>query len=252
MFSQKQTNVAFIILAVVLAGAVGYFAFAERKNIAEKPARVQEKNVSRTPETFRRAEKENWKSYQNKKYGFTISYPSYLKSLKSEPLHFFEASSSAEMIQIKISEKPLDGSEFLAADGTVGDSIFKYFAAKNEWQYVGMYGGPESFGDKDKYKVYDVRPEDGAYLRKEGRVPVKYKTKNGLSVWVGKSTDKHSTQGGDSWQIAFIESPQKQFTVKVYMKQCHGFYNSCGGKTESSGDSQTIFSVIDTLRFGDF
>ncbi len=251
MFSEKLSNIALIILAVVLAGAAGYFAFIGIRDIDVKSARLIKNNVSPASETFPQAGKENRKLYQSKKYKFTILYPSYLKPLKSRALNLFEASSSADMIQIKISDKPLDGAEFLAEDGVVGDSIFKYSAAENNWKYAGMYGGAESFGDKEKYKIYSIRPEDGAYLRREGHVPIKYKTRNGLSAWVGKSSNKHSTQGGDNWQIAFIESPRKQFTVRVYMRQCHGFYNSCGKKTESSGNSQTIFSVIDTLWFED-
>jgi hypothetical protein len=194
----------------------------------------------------------NGKIYQNEKYKFSFSYPNYLQTSKAQAPILFEAKSNADTINVEIIDQPLAGREFLASDGVVGNGIFKYSASKDTWEYVGMSGGTSDFKG-DNYTVSDFRPDDEAALRNEGYFPMKYKTKNGLSAWVGKSTSIHSTQGGDNWQIAYIENPQKQFTVKLYTMQCIGYYNSCatddGVYLQSRSNPQTIFSILDTLTF---
>lgn len=248
-------------IIVVLVGVMGYFAFVKKPEPVTQ--QIQTSTPSLTPRptpvktttsspTLSPAVKSGWKTYTNSKYKFSIQYPDYLASSKTQTLNLFEAGSSADEIRVEVIGKSLDGRGFLASDGVVGNSIFKYSAAKGNWEYIGMYGGTDDY-TKDEYKVYDVRPEDETTLRDEGYIPIKYKTKTGLLTWIGNSTNQHSTQGGDTWQIAFVESPQKQFIIKLYLKQCRGYYNSCAtddsSYLEPVSSSKTIFSVVDTLQF---
>ena len=260
--SQKGfANIVLIGIIVVLVGVVGYFAFVKKSepvtqqtttptpNPTPTVTPVETTTPSPTPSPV---VKSGWKIYTNSKYKFSIQYPDYLKFLEAQTSNLFEANSSADGIRVEVIDKSLDGREFLASDGVVGNSIFRYSAVKDIWEYIGMYGGTDDY-TKDEYKVYDLRPEEETILRDKGYIPVKYKTKIGLLTWVGNSTNQHSTQGGDTWQIAFVESPQKQFTIKLYLKQCRGYNNSCATDVSSYlepvSSSKTIFSAIDTLQF---
>lgn len=201
-----------------------------------------------------------WQTYTNTRYGFTISYPGYLDAAQTQTQTLFKADSATEEMQVVVIDKPLNGLEFLASDGVVGNSIFQYSGASNTWQYIGAdlddVGVANNASDtlEFQYQTSGSRPGDASTLSSEGYIPLKYQTKNGLSAWVGDSTDEHSTQGGDTWQIAFIENINKQFTVVVYMDQCAGYYSSCTNGSndylQSTSNSQTIFSVINTLQFG--
>ena len=254
-------NIVLIVIIVAIIAVGGYFAFVKKSEPVVQQTPTPTSSLTPTPTPVKTATpsptpspvvKSGWKTYTNSKYKFSIQYPDYLKSSKAQTFNLFEADSSADGIRVEVIDKSLDGREFLASDGVVGNSIFKYSVAKDNWEYIGMYGGTDDY-TKDEYKVYDVRPEDETTLRDEGYTPVKYKTKTDLLTWIGNSTNQHSTQGGDTWQIAFVESPQKQFTIKLYLKQCRGYYNSCAtddsSYLESVSSSKTIFSVIDTLQF---
>lgn len=254
-------NIVSVIMVVILLGVVGYFMLVKKSEPANQqtvtpiqsftptPAPVKTTIPSPTPSPI---VKSGWKTYTNSKYKFSIQYPDYLESSKAQTSNLFEAYSGADQIRVEVIDKSLDGREFLASDGVVGNSIFKYSAIKDNWEYIGMYGGTDDY-TKDEYKVYDFRPGDETILQGEGYIPVKYKTKTGLVTWVGNSTNQHSTQGGDTWQIAFVENPQKRFTVKLFLTQCRGYYNVCAvndsGYLEPISNPQTIFPLIDTLRF---
>ena len=247
------------VIAVIIIVVGGYFIFVKKLQpvTQQTPTLTPSFTPTSVKTTFPSPSSSpvvnsDWKTYINSKYKFSVQYPDYLKSSKAQTFNLFEADSSADGIRVEVIDKPLDGREFLASDGVVGNSIFKYSAAKDKWEYIGMYGGTNDF-TKDEYKVYDVRPEDETTLRNEGYIPVKYKTKTGLLTWIGNSTNQHSTQGGDTWQIVFVESPQKQFIIKLYLKQCGGYHNSCitddSSYLEPVSNPQTIFSIIDTLQF---
>ena len=261
MNQREFSNIILVVVVVILVGVVGYFAFVKKSEPVTQQTLTPTSSLTPTATSVKTAAlsptpspvvKSGWKTYANSKYKFSIQYPDYLKSSKAQTFNLFEADSSADGIRIEVIDKPLDGREFVASDGVLGNSIFKYSAVKDDWEYIGMYGGTDDY-TRDEYKVYDIRPEDETTLRGEGYIPVKYKTKIGLLTWIGNSTNQHSTQGGDTWQIAFVESPQKQFTIKLYLKQCRGYYNSCATDDSSYlkpvSSSKTIFSAIDTLQF---
>ena len=58
-------SIAVIVFAVLVAGIVGYFAVVKKQASAPPPQ----------PSTAPTNETANWKTYQNKQYGFEVKYP---------------------------------------------------------------------------------------------------------------------------------------------------------------------------------
>jgi hypothetical protein len=187
-----------------------------------------------------------WQTYRNDEFGFEVKYPSLFKiaeqdtnGMKAGDKIPFEQ--SFEDLVIRVITKPLSEIEYTAEDGILAPSIYKFSRESDQWYYVGTTWG-------------DFRPEDDEYLRKEGgSVPEKYHITEEVDAWVAYATDIHSTEGGNSWQTAYIESSDKKFTVTILLSRCSSAERreACAhyGDYDLLTNAGTISTVLSTFRF---
>jgi hypothetical protein len=251
-----------IVLVVVVAISIGWY-FLAHKSVALAPvATITTPNTATINNISQGSTSAAlpspvintavWKTYRNQQYGFTLSYPNYLAAQTSQSANAFEANSAAERFTVTVINQPLDGVDFLTSDGIVEDSIFQFSASSSSWIYIGTDDTDPNGVLKFHYATSGPQYYYGDILTNEEYVPSLYQTAGGYVAWVGNDTKENGTQGGDVSQIAFIESPTKQFTIVVDMDQCWEYDNSCAtgndAKLKPVSTAQTIFSVIDTLQ----
>ncbi len=187
--------------------------------------------------------------YTNNQYRFSLSYPAFYAYKTNMPL--LEAGSEQDVahaedyLSVTAFVGNLNGKTFSANDGEVS-GVFAYDAQAQSWVYKGFTGY-----DSGDHPVVDVRQLDASELVSGGWTPQKYTTPSGLIGWIVKATDAHSTQGGCIWQTAFVESPDKSFTLVIKTQQAYG-YSCVGDKSFTptyNANAKTIYKILDSLQF---
>lgn len=227
-----------VILAVVIVVAAHWLSVPPHAKLSDNFGSYTiptPPSLSQNPEV----DTSNWLTYTNPTYHITLKYPPFYKYTKRTVT--FEAGSekdilnSPDYLKIRVILEPLAKVTYTVCCGQSSGLSFRYDTTTGLWKLVKGFSS-------------DDGPNDYSY-----DAPKLHMTLSNLQAWVAGYSAGSAVLGGTNGTTAYIESPDKKFTVQIDLNYyfCHGdgYTDQCtSDEPHAQATDQTIYQILDTLE----